>query len=272
MDGDPAHRRAELFRARIPGPRAFLRPPRAARAGHPQAGGAGGCSRWWTAAARWLERGRARPPLRVRRHQDPLPPGRGRVRRGPGASRPWPRPGRPGSAPSPAGMNELFRAVTAVIPDARRPAFRDDVRAFLVDATHPLGAGLGPHRPVRADGALDEDVLLGNVAAMKGGTLGRLEPSRRSRAAALRRPARAAVLPPLPGRRAALRRGRRGPGRRRAAPAGGAGGAAPRMTTLPLVTADLPGLGRGAPRLARGLPRGRGAGLPAPGRAARTST
>jgi hypothetical protein len=75
-----------------------------------------------------------------------------------------------------SGMNELFRTVTAAIPDARRPAFRDGVRAFLVDATHPL-APVWARTGQFEDGALDEDVLLGNVAAMKGGTLGRLEPS-----------------------------------------------------------------------------------------------
>jgi hypothetical protein len=75
-----------------------------------------------------------------------------------------------------SGMNELFRGVTAAIPDARRPAFRDGIRAFLVDATHPL-APVWARVGQSEDGALDEDVLLGNVAAMKGATLTRMEPS-----------------------------------------------------------------------------------------------
>jgi hypothetical protein len=75
-----------------------------------------------------------------------------------------------------SGMNELFRTVTAAIPEARRPAFRDGVRAFLVDASHPL-APVWARAAHSEDGSLDEDILLGNIAGMRGATLTRLEPS-----------------------------------------------------------------------------------------------
>jgi hypothetical protein len=74
------------------------------------------------------------------------------------------------------GMNDLLRTIAEAVPDSTRPAFFAGVRSFLADGTHPLApvwarAGHGQ------DGALDEAVLLGNVAVLQGGALSRLEPS-----------------------------------------------------------------------------------------------
>jgi hypothetical protein len=75
-----------------------------------------------------------------------------------------------------AGMNELLRLVMATVPEAGRPAFRAAVRAFLTDVSQPL-APVWARAALAEDGALDEEALLGNVAAMKSGALSRLEPS-----------------------------------------------------------------------------------------------
>ncbi|HVO20352.1 MAG TPA: DUF4388 domain-containing protein [Anaeromyxobacter sp.] len=77
-----------------------------------------------------------------------------------------------------AGMNDLLRVVGAAVPEGARPAFRAGVRAFLVDASQPL-ARIWAHVAVRDDGTLDEDTLLGNVAALQGAALSKLEPSGR---------------------------------------------------------------------------------------------
>lgn len=74
------------------------------------------------------------------------------------------------------GMNELFRLVAGAIPEAGRVAFRVGVRAFLADNANAL-APVWARAAHGDDGALDEETLLGNVAAMKGGALTRLEPS-----------------------------------------------------------------------------------------------
>lgn len=75
-----------------------------------------------------------------------------------------------------AGMNELFRLVAATVPEAGRPAFRAGVRGFLADSSQAL-APVWARAAHTDDGALDEEALLGNVAAMRGGALSRLEPS-----------------------------------------------------------------------------------------------
>jgi hypothetical protein len=74
------------------------------------------------------------------------------------------------------GMNELLRLVAGEIPDAHRPSFLDGARSFLADGANPLApvwarAGRG------SDGALDVAALLGNVGALRDGALSRLEPS-----------------------------------------------------------------------------------------------
>jgi hypothetical protein len=74
------------------------------------------------------------------------------------------------------GMNALFRLVTATVPEAGRTGFRSGVRGFLADASQPL-APVWARAAHTEDGSLDEEALLGNVAAMKGGALSRLEPS-----------------------------------------------------------------------------------------------
>jgi hypothetical protein len=73
-------------------------------------------------------------------------------------------------------MNELYRLVAGAVPEAGRPGFRAAVRGFLVDASQPL-APVWARAAHGDDGALDEEALLGNLAAMKGGALSRLEPS-----------------------------------------------------------------------------------------------
>ncbi len=75
-----------------------------------------------------------------------------------------------------AGMNELYRSVAAAIPEAGRAGFRAGVRAFLADASHGLSA-VWSRAPHGDDGAIDVDTILGNLSAMKGGALSRLEPS-----------------------------------------------------------------------------------------------
>ncbi len=75
-----------------------------------------------------------------------------------------------------AGWNELLRVVAAAVPEPGRPVFRSGVRAFLVDPSTAL-ARVFAHVALRDDGTLDEDTLLGNVAALKGAALAKLEPS-----------------------------------------------------------------------------------------------
>jgi hypothetical protein len=74
------------------------------------------------------------------------------------------------------GMNELFRLVAGTVPEAGRPAFRAGVRSFLADSSHAL-APVWARAPHGDDGAVDLDTLLGNLHAMKGGALAKLEPS-----------------------------------------------------------------------------------------------
>ena len=73
------------------------------------------------------------------------------------------------------GVNQLLRLVAAAIPAEARPAFLAAVRSFLADGTNPL-APVWSRAPHAADGAIDLDTLLGNVATL-GPALLRLEPS-----------------------------------------------------------------------------------------------
>jgi hypothetical protein len=75
-----------------------------------------------------------------------------------------------------SGMNELYRIVAAAVPEAGRSAFRSGVRAFLADASHAL-APVWSRAPHADDGGIDVDTILGNLSAMKGGALTRLEPT-----------------------------------------------------------------------------------------------
>jgi hypothetical protein len=75
-----------------------------------------------------------------------------------------------------AGMNELLRLVAATIPSAGRPAFLSAVRSFLADGAHPLAPVWG-RTGQGQDGGLEEAALLGNLATLQGGALSRLEPS-----------------------------------------------------------------------------------------------
>jgi len=74
------------------------------------------------------------------------------------------------------GMNELFRLVMGAVPESGRAAFRAGVRAFLADASQTL-APVWARAAHLDDGTLDEETTLGNLAAMKSGSLSRLEPS-----------------------------------------------------------------------------------------------
>ncbi|HET6412905.1 MAG TPA: DUF4388 domain-containing protein [Anaeromyxobacter sp.] len=74
------------------------------------------------------------------------------------------------------GMNELFRLVMGAVPESGRTAFRVGVRAFLADSSQAL-APVWAHAAHLDDGTLDEEAALGNLAAIKSGALSRLEPS-----------------------------------------------------------------------------------------------
>jgi len=73
-----------------------------------------------------------------------------------------------------SGMNALLRGVTSAVPPGARASFLEAARAFLSDregAFAPLLAGLVP----AADGALDEAALSARLAALERGELARLE-------------------------------------------------------------------------------------------------
>jgi hypothetical protein len=72
--------------------------------------------------------------------------------------------------------NQLLRLVAAAIPAESRPAFLAAVRAFLADGANPL-APVWSRAPHAADGAIDLETVLANVAALRGPSLQRLEPS-----------------------------------------------------------------------------------------------
>ncbi|HET8542434.1 MAG TPA: DUF4388 domain-containing protein [Anaeromyxobacter sp.] len=75
-----------------------------------------------------------------------------------------------------SGLNRLLRAVTAAIPPGARAEFLDAGRAFLAQPEGPFAPvllGLAP----AADGALDEASLAARVAALDRRALARLHPS-----------------------------------------------------------------------------------------------
>jgi hypothetical protein len=74
------------------------------------------------------------------------------------------------------GMNGLFRVVTEAIPRDARGAFVADVRPFLSDDAAPH-APLWLHVTPGPDGAIELDPLLVNLSQLRGAALARLEPS-----------------------------------------------------------------------------------------------
>jgi hypothetical protein len=75
-----------------------------------------------------------------------------------------------------AGMNGLLRLVASAVPDTGRPAFLAAARAFLADGQNPL-APVWVRAAHSGDGSIDQATLVANVTAMKPPTLARLEPS-----------------------------------------------------------------------------------------------
>ncbi|MGC3996586.1 MAG: DUF4388 domain-containing protein [Anaeromyxobacter sp.] len=75
-----------------------------------------------------------------------------------------------------AGMNELLKLVVMAIPEPGRPGFLASLRAFLADGTHALAPvwARAAHGP---DGTLDAAAVVGNVTALPQPTLARLEPT-----------------------------------------------------------------------------------------------
>lgn len=73
------------------------------------------------------------------------------------------------------GMNELLRAVVAAVPGKSRPALLESVRGYLADATGPFAALWARLAPAK-DGALEEDALLGNLGALPAGVVAGLAP------------------------------------------------------------------------------------------------
>ena len=73
------------------------------------------------------------------------------------------------------GMNELLRAVVAAVPAKSRPALLESVRGYLADAAGPFAALWARLAPAK-DGALDEDALLGNLGALPAGVVAGLAP------------------------------------------------------------------------------------------------
>jgi hypothetical protein len=74
------------------------------------------------------------------------------------------------------GMNTLLRGVTSAVPPGARAQFLDVAKAFLAEADStfaPLLAGLVPG----PDGALDEAVLSSRLAALDRDALAKLDPS-----------------------------------------------------------------------------------------------
>lgn len=91
-------------------------------------------------------------------------------------------PEAPGAAPATrAGaiadaMNEVFRAVLSAVPGDGRAALVSAVRAHLGDARNPWAPLLARLFPGQ-DGALDTAALLGALSRLEGAALARLEPS-----------------------------------------------------------------------------------------------
>jgi hypothetical protein len=75
-----------------------------------------------------------------------------------------------------SGLNELLRTVTAAVPAGLRAAFLDACHAFLAEPEGPYAAlllGLAPE----PDGGLDEAALSARLAALDRRALARLHPS-----------------------------------------------------------------------------------------------
>src|SRR5574342_351861 len=213
MDGIRRIDEMSLFRARIPGPQAFLhrREPRRA-------------VRLERAEQDLLDLVGGRRRVGHRRRLAPGPPGgpgrghergaAGGLRRGGGPRRRRALPGR--CAGLPRGRLLPLRPPVEAGPAAPRRRPRPGPRAG--EPGRPAGRGAAPPRAVRRPGA-----------------------------AAPRRDARGRLLLPLPGRGATAARGRRRAGRAGEANLPGAGGPAltplPDPVRLPFLTADLPGSG-----------------------------
>ncbi len=75
-----------------------------------------------------------------------------------------------------AGANALLREVTAAVPADARASFLAEARAFLSDAANPFAALLGGVA-LAEDGGLAEDALAARLAALERRTLAQLDPS-----------------------------------------------------------------------------------------------
>lgn len=73
------------------------------------------------------------------------------------------------------GMNALLRLTVAALPEAQRPDLVANVRPFLADAAAPH-APLWLHVAPGPDGAIDPGPLLVNLSRLRGAALTRLEP------------------------------------------------------------------------------------------------
>jgi Domain of unknown function (DUF4388) len=74
------------------------------------------------------------------------------------------------------GMGGLLREVVAAVEPVARPALLAEVRGFLADAAAPFAPVLANLSPAE-DGALDEERLLGNVGALAPAAVAALVPS-----------------------------------------------------------------------------------------------
>ena len=163
----------EHFRGRIPGGEVFLRRREPREAVALEAGG-GAVARAGRRPAPGPRRGPRGPPVRVRRHQDPLPAGRGRVHRGhqrePGARR--------DRRPIPGGAGRHERGLPGGGPGrriARRHRAHARRRGGLPGRPYsrfaPLWRGVVPE----PDGSLDEDRMLVALAALANSEAGKLD-------------------------------------------------------------------------------------------------
>jgi hypothetical protein len=75
-----------------------------------------------------------------------------------------------------SGMSALLRGVTAAVPPGARASFLDALRAFLDDGAGPWAPVLSGI-PLSPDGGLDEAALRARLASLDRGTLARLDPS-----------------------------------------------------------------------------------------------
>jgi len=75
-----------------------------------------------------------------------------------------------------SGMNALLQGITSAIPPGARAPFLDAARAFLADGSSPFAPLLAGLEPA-ADGGLDEAALAGRLGALDRRTLVRLDPS-----------------------------------------------------------------------------------------------